>query len=64
MNKSPISFYITSKEAMSLGKMHEFKNTVGYESLKNLIQDLPLKDPGEIHFYEVEKRTYRRPLAV
>ena len=54
MNKSPISFYITSKEALSLGEMHEFKNTIAYENIKNLIQNLPLKDPGEIHFYKVE----------
>ena len=54
MNKSPISFYIASKEALSLGEMHEFKNTIAYENIKNLIQNLPLKDPGEIHFYKVE----------
>lgn len=54
MNKSPISFYITTKEALSLGEMHEFKNTITYENIKNLIQNLPLKDPSEIHFYKVE----------
>ena len=54
MNKSPISFYIASKEALSLKEMHEFKNTIAYENIKNLIQNLPPKDPGEIHFYKVE----------
>lgn len=54
MNKSPISFYIASKEALSLGEMHEFKNTTAYENIKNLIQNLPSEDPGEIHFYKVE----------
>lgn len=54
MNKSPISFYIASKEALSLGEMHEFKNTIAYENIKNLIQNLPSEDPGEIHFYKVE----------
>lgn len=53
MNKSPIPFYITSKEALSLDT-HDFKNTVAYESMKNLIQSLPKKNPGEIHFYKVE----------
>lgn len=61
MNKSPISFYITSKETLSLEEMHEFKNTIGYENLKNLIQNLPLKDPGEIHFYEVENALINNP---
>lgn len=54
MTKSPISFYIASKEALSLGEMHEFKNTIAYENIKNLIQNLPSEDPGEIHFYKVE----------
>ena len=54
MNKSPISFYIASKEALSLGEMHEFKNTIAYENIKNLIQNLPSEDPSEIHFYKVE----------
>ena len=54
MNKSPISFCIASKEALSLGEMHEFKNTIAYENIKNLIQNLPSEDPGEIHFYKVE----------
>lgn len=53
MNKSSISFYITSREALSL-ETHDFKNTTAYESLKNLIQSLPEKDPSEIHFYEVD----------
>lgn len=54
MNKSPISFYIASKETLSLSEMHEFKNTIAYENIKNLIQNPPLKDPGEIHFYKIE----------
>lgn len=54
MNKSPISFYIASKESLSLGEMHEFKNAIAYENIKNLIQNLPSEDPGEIHFYKIE----------
>lgn len=46
--------FSTLKDALSLGEMHEFKNTIAYENIKNLIQNLPLKDPGEIHFYKVE----------
>lgn len=53
MNTSPISFYITSPEALSLDT-HDFKDTVAYESVRNLIQSLPSKDPGEIHFYKIE----------
>ena len=53
MNKSPISFYIASPETLSL-ETHDFKNITAYESLKNLIQNLPQENPGEIHFYEIE----------
>lgn len=53
MNKSSISFYIASPEALSL-ETHDFKNITAYESLKNLIQNLPQENPGKIHFYEIK----------
>lgn len=60
MNKSSISFYIASPEALSL-KTHDFKNITAYESLKNLIQSLPHENLGEIHFYKVENALIDNP---